>query len=36
VFTFERAVGKKGGQTTEGRWMITGLQPQGGAAAKVG
>lgn len=26
VFTFERAVGKKGGQTTEGRWMITGLK----------
>jgi hypothetical protein len=25
VFTFERAVGKKGGQTTEGRWIITGL-----------
>jgi hypothetical protein len=26
VFTFQRAVGKKDGQTTEGRWMITGLK----------
>jgi len=32
VFTFQRAVGKKGGQTTEGRWMITGLQQQGGGS----
>jgi len=30
VFTFQRAVGKKDGQTTEGRWIITGLQ-QGSA-----
>jgi hypothetical protein len=28
VFTFERAVGNEGGQTREGRWMITGLQQQ--------
>jgi hypothetical protein len=27
VFTLQRAVGKKDGQTTEGRWMITGMQP---------
>ena len=27
VFTFERAVGKKAGQTTEGHWMITALKP---------
>ncbi len=26
VFTFQRAIGKKGGQTTEGRWLITGLK----------
>ena len=26
VFTFQRAIGKKDGQTTEGRWIITGLQ----------
>jgi len=30
VFTFQRAIGKKAGQTTEGRWIITGLQ-QGSA-----
>jgi hypothetical protein len=34
VFTFQRAVGKKDGQTTEGRWIITGLQP-GTAAPKT-
>lgn len=28
VFTLQRAVGTRGGQTTEGRWMITGLQKQ--------
>jgi hypothetical protein len=26
VFTFQRAISKKGGQTTEGRWLITGLK----------
>lgn len=31
VFTFQRAIGKKGGQTTEGRWIITNLQQPGGA-----
>lgn len=31
VFTFQRAIGKKDGQTTEGRWIITGLQQQGSA-----
>jgi len=34
VFTFQRAIGKKDGQTTEGRWIITGLQ-QGSAAPKT-
>jgi hypothetical protein len=28
VFTFQRAVGKSGDQTREGRWLITGLQQQ--------
>lgn len=32
VFTFQRAVGSAGGQTREGRWLITGLQQQGGSA----
>ncbi len=27
VFTFQRAVGKQGDQTTEGRWLIVGIQP---------
>lgn len=27
VFTFQRAIGKKDGQTTEGRWLITNLKP---------
>ena len=31
VFTFQRAIGKKGDQTTEGRWLIIGIQPQGTA-----
>ena len=26
VFTFQRAIGKKDGQTTEGRWLITNLK----------
>jgi hypothetical protein len=26
VFTFQRAIGTKDGQTTEGRWLITGLK----------
>src|SRR6476620_5085169 len=30
VFTFQRAIGKKDGQTNEGRWIITNLQ-QGSA-----
>jgi len=30
VFTFQRAVGNTGGQTREGRWIITGLQQQAG------
>jgi hypothetical protein len=34
VFTFQRAVGKKDGQTSEGRWMITNLQ-QDAAAPKT-
>jgi hypothetical protein len=33
IFTFQRAVGKKDGQTSEGRWMITNLQQQGAAKA---
>ena len=28
VFTFQRAVGTRNGETREGRWMITGLQQQ--------
>jgi hypothetical protein len=32
VFTFQRAVGNTGGQTREGRWIITGLQQPGAAA----
>ena len=32
VFTFQRAVGNAGGQTREGRWIITGLQQPGAAA----
>ena len=31
VFTFQRAIAKQGGQTTEGRWLIIGIQPQGAA-----
>lgn len=27
VFTFQRAIAKQGGQTTEGRWLIIGIQP---------
>jgi hypothetical protein len=27
IFTMQRAVGTKDGQTTEGRWLITGMQP---------
>ena len=34
VFTFQRAIGKKDGQTNEGRWIITGMQ-QGPSAAKT-
>jgi hypothetical protein len=29
VFTFQRAVGTAGGQTREGRWIITGMQQPG-------
>lgn len=33
LFTMQRAVGKKAeGQTSEGRWIITGIRPQGAAA----
>lgn len=32
VITMQRAIGKQGGQTTEGRWLIVGIQPQGSAA----
>ena len=33
VFTMQRAVGKAAdGKTTEGRWIITGIRPQGAAA----
>ena len=31
VVTLQRAVGKKADQTTEGRWLVTGVTPQGGA-----
>ena len=31
VFTFQRAVGTAGGQTREGRWIITGMQQPGAA-----
>ena len=31
VFTLQRAIAKQGGQTTEGRWLIIGIQPQGTA-----
>ena len=34
VFTLQRAVAKQGGQTTEGRWLIIGIQPQGAAARR--
>jgi hypothetical protein len=30
VFTFQRALGTSGGETRQGRWIITGLQQQGG------
>jgi len=30
VFTFERAIGNAGGETRQGRWLITGLQQQAG------
>jgi hypothetical protein len=29
VVTLQRASGKKDGQTVEGRWIITSIQPQG-------
>ena len=32
VVTLQRASGKKGGQATEGRWIIMSIQPQGAAA----
>jgi hypothetical protein len=32
VFTLQRAVGKKDGQTSEGRWIITSMQEQASAA----
>jgi hypothetical protein len=32
VITLQRASGKKGDQTIEGRWIIMSIQPQGGAA----
>ena len=32
IFTFQRAVGNAGGQTSEGRWIITALQQPGAAA----
>ncbi len=32
VFTFQRATGKQGGQSTEGRWLIIGIQQQGAAS----
>jgi hypothetical protein len=32
VFTLQRAVGKKDGQTSEGRWIITSMQEQAGGA----
>jgi len=34
VFTFQRAIGKKDGQTSEGRWIITSLQ-EAAAAPKT-
>jgi hypothetical protein len=35
VFTFQRAIGKKDGQTTEGRWIITNLEQQAASTAKT-
>ena len=35
VFTLQRASGKKDGQTTEGRWIIMGIQQQGAAAPQT-
>jgi len=35
VFTLQRASGKKGGQTTEGRWIIMGIQQQGAATPQT-
>ena len=32
VFTFQRAIAKKDGQTSEGRWIITSMQQEGEAA----
>jgi len=34
VVTLQRASAKKGGQTTDGRWIIMAIEPQGGGAAK--
>jgi hypothetical protein len=35
VFTLQRASGKKDGQTTEGRWIIMGIQQQGAATPQT-
>ena len=35
VVTLQRASGKKDGQTIEGRWIITSIQPQGAAAPQT-
>ena len=35
VFTLQRASGKKDGQTTEGRWIIMGIQQQGAASPQT-
>jgi len=35
VVTLQRASGKKDGQTVEGRWIITSIQPQGAATPQT-
>jgi hypothetical protein len=35
VVTLQRAAGKKGDQTVEGRWIIMSIQPQGGEAPQT-
>jgi hypothetical protein len=35
VVMLQRASGKKDGQTLEGRWIITSIQPQGAATPQT-